>query len=485
MAESNHTGDNKRTRHFVSFVEIFFAVVLGTSIVDPEIRALLFPPALGSLSFWALIAVYLTAITSWAGWHKSTLKYPYTDSRLGELRSVADALIVVVYGSLLFFASRVGASLLWYLLGFLTGFLLYFVSGILRRTEYRTKEASQIGLILEHCIPLIIAATAYVILSKVLSQFPRAALWAFVLFPLLTMAHYRWVRHWHELPWARGPRNRLTIAVDMDGVIVEQVEPVLEKLKKETGISLTKSDITDWEYPFEGTNINLEIVTAERQKEFVLRMPPIENAVEALRSLSEEFNIVIATSREHCTDPWSLQWLDKHGVPYQSFRNTASQGKILADADLIIDDYIGNIEAFIRNGPPDRQAILFAQPWNRDTTSISHLLKSGRARVANSWQTVLALTACGPPKEKENTMAESDSANIEARLERIEHKLDKGRKFTSSSSLYLLGVTAFGAGIGLLVCNQSALGGWLVTLVGLAVAITGLVPLFRHWWSRL
>lgn len=394
MHEANDNKDHGRFPHFVTFVEIFFAVVLGASILEPEIRALLFPPAFASLSFWALVAVYFAAITSWTGWHKSTTEYPYSDSRIGEARSVVDALIVAVYGALLFFGSRIDNFLFLYLLGFVIVFLLYLVVGVMRRTEYHSKEASQIGLIVKHCIPLIIGATVCIILSRVLSQFPTAALWAFVLLPLLTMISYRWLRYWRKLPWTKGTKNKLIIAVDMDGVIVEQVQPVLQKLKKEISIDLTKSDIADWEYPFQGTNIKTEIIRAEREREFVLQMPPMDYAMEALRILSEKFNVVIATSRERCTDSWSKEWLNKHGVLYHSFVNTGSQGKILADADIIIDDYIENIQAFIGKGPQGRQAILFAQPWNHDTRTIADLLKSGKVRVANSWQTVLALLAC-------------------------------------------------------------------------------------------
>ena len=398
MHEGNDNKGYGRLPHFVTFVEIFFAVVLGASILEPEIRALLFPPAFASPSFWALIAVYFTAITSWTGWHKSTTEYPYSDSRIGEARSVVDAIIVAVYGALLFFGSRIDNSLFWYLLGFVIVFVLYLVSGIMRRTEYHTKEASQTNLIVKHCIPLVIGAIAYIILSKVLSQFSTAAIWAFVLLPLLTMTSYRWYRNWRKLPWTKRRENKLTIAVDMDGVIVEQVQPVLQKLKKEIGIDLTKSDITDWEYPLKGTNIKIEIIRAQREKEFVLQMPPMEYAIEALRILSERFDIVIATSRESSIDSWSQEWLNKHGVPYREFVNTGSQGKALPNADIIIDDYVGNIEAFIRKGPPGRQAILFAQPWNHDTRMIADLLTSGKVRTAHSWQTLLALLGCSLAK---------------------------------------------------------------------------------------
>lgn len=86
MPELSSNADNARLpHHFAAFVETFFAVVLGASILEPEIRGLLFPPAVTNLGFWALVAVYFTAITSWIGWHKSTIEFPYTDSGAGHV----------------------------------------------------------------------------------------------------------------------------------------------------------------------------------------------------------------------------------------------------------------------------------------------------------------------------------------------------------------------------------------------------------------
>jgi len=87
-------------------------------------------------------------------------------------------------------------------------------------------------------------------------------------------------------------------------------------------------------------------------------------------------------------------------------------------------------------------------------------------------------------EEKEEKMSESDLEKIEARLERIEDKLDKSQKFSWSSSFYLLGVTALGVGIGLLVANPHALSGWLIVLVGLVISIIGIASLLRHGWFR-
>jgi len=160
-------------------------------------------------------------------------------------------------------------------------------------------------------------------------------------------------------------------------------------------VNLCKCDITSWEYPINGTNIKIEIEKAEREEGFVRQMPAIEGAAEAIRVLSANNEIVIATSRESCTDSWSRGWLKKHDIPYKQFVNTRADGKTLLDVDLLIDDYIGNIEAFIKNGATNRRAILFSQPWNQDTRRIGNLLASGSVRVAHSWHSVLAILGYG------------------------------------------------------------------------------------------
>lgn len=100
-----------------------------------------------------------------------------------------------------------------------------------------------------------------------------------------------------------------------------------------------------------------------------------------------------------------------------------------------------------------------------------YLDKREREFPDNSWCII---------KEKEEKMAESDLEKIEECLERIEGKLDRSQKFSWSSSLYLLGVTALGVGIGLLVGNPHALGGWLIVLGGLVISIIGVASLLRH-----
>lgn len=108
MIEKNNGDSNRLPQHFRTFVEIFFAVVLGGSIL--ELHTFLFPPHPSNPSFWALVVVYITAVTSWIGWHGSTFKYPYSNSATGHVRSVLDGVIVITYAALLFFGSNIDKS---------------------------------------------------------------------------------------------------------------------------------------------------------------------------------------------------------------------------------------------------------------------------------------------------------------------------------------------------------------------------------------
>jgi len=126
-----------------------------------------------------------------------------------------------------------------------------------------------------------------------------------------------------------------------------------------------------------------------------------------------------------------------------------------------------------------------ASPWRIPSSVICFLLVFGvgivlYGRYLNKKEAEFPENSWCIIKEKEEKMTEGDLERIEARLERIEGKLDKSQKFSWSSSFYLLGVTALGVGIGLLVSNPHTLGGWLIVLVGLVISIIGVASLLRH-----
>jgi len=371
---------------FSEIVQIIFAVVLGTSLL--YFSDSFFPPKYTSQNFWALLCVYVTSVLSLMGWKRSVQQFSYTDTKLGRLRSLVDSSIVLSYVALLFFAEGVNKYYLYYFWVFAVVFFLYILSGWLRCLEHHDKEASKTKLLIKHLILMCSVAIAFTIWHEVYSPVPSYINWIFVFLPGLIMLSFRWFREWKDLPWRI--KRKKTIAVDLDGVLAEQVIPVLSRIKNELGIEMTKAEMTDWALPIANTNIKDEIEKALRDGDFISKMPVIKGGVEAVQELNLRYSVVIATARDPMTENYTRDWLKKNGIEYKELINTYHKGKILNNVDILIDDYIGNVQVFLNNGAKSKMAILFSQPWNQNTIQISNLISSGRVLIARSWQEVLS-----------------------------------------------------------------------------------------------
>lgn len=158
----------------------------------------------------------------------------------------------------------------------------------------------------------------------------------------------------------------MTIAVDVDGVLAEQVPPVLESVREEYGVETVKEDVRTWaeDIPDSDSNVKIEIETRLEQPEFVRSMPPVEGAVDVMRRLaSDGHRLVVATARDEVATEATEEWLDHHGIPFDEIRHVENGEKQTLGADVLIDDYPGNVPSFVESGGV---GILFEQPWNRD-----------------------------------------------------------------------------------------------------------------------
>lgn len=181
----------------------------------------------------------------------------------------------------------------------------------------------------------------------------------------------------------------MNIAIDVDGVLAEQVIPTLKIINGKYGIELSKEDITSWEFPIGNSDIKTEIELAEMEEDFVKSMPPIEGCIEAITELSQEYSIIIATGRKPITDSWTKCWLKENKIYYEHFVNTRDSEKSIPEAQLLIDDYDKNIEFFIKSGDNSRKAILYNQPWNTNHRLIEYHLLSEKVYIAKDWNSVL------------------------------------------------------------------------------------------------
>ncbi len=161
----------------------------------------------------------------------------------------------------------------------------------------------------------------------------------------------------------KNSTQRVSIAVDMDGVLADSEAQFLRWYEKETGIKvdrLTFIGVPENECLPDKTAVKRYVNTAG----FFRTLPLIEGGVEALKKLMERFDVYIVSAAMEF--PLSLfekkQWLEEH-FPFISWKNICFCGdKSIIHTDYLIDDHIRNLDSF--RGTP----LLFSAAHNANVT---------------------------------------------------------------------------------------------------------------------
>jgi hypothetical protein len=197
LNKNNSFDTNSYSDRLLRLVQVVFAVVIGGSLI--QFNYILFPPQC-TVEFWALFGVYVSAITSWTGYHHRMNKYPYTPTKFGVIRLFTDMFIVIMYAYLLFAGSGKGQSIESYLWGFSVVFVSWILSGLLRCLEYHDWKASELKMLTlfflgySFLVPLLFKVfisctnTNTILLNQI-----------FVGFPLITMLIFRYLHDWRHL----------------------------------------------------------------------------------------------------------------------------------------------------------------------------------------------------------------------------------------------------------------------------------------------
>jgi len=180
----------------------------------------------------------------------------------------------------------------------------------------------------------------------------------------------------------------LRIAVDLDAVLGDLVTPILEKINPEYGLNLQYSDIDEWEFCINDMNISKEIAKYLKNPQFVLNLPVWPGALEAMIHLSKQHHVTIATSRPKETENESFRWCAER-FSFHKFQNFNGNSKKSLEADILIDDYVRNIDDFVRFDEKNRKSILFQQPWNQKHDEIADLINKNKVICCKSWDEVL------------------------------------------------------------------------------------------------
>jgi 5'(3')-deoxyribonucleotidase len=173
--------------------------------------------------------------------------------------------------------------------------------------------------------------------------------------------------------------------LDVDGVLADQVPHVLSRANKEFGVTMKKAEITAWDTCVASIPFDKLIARYLLDPNFVLTMPEMAGAKEAVAVIREKARIIVGSSRPLETEKETILWLKQHfDFDETQFINTAQTGKLSLPAEILIDDNIDNAAGFARAKIP-RFAILFSQPWNQERNGITELIEGKKVIPMENW----------------------------------------------------------------------------------------------------
>jgi 5'(3')-deoxyribonucleotidase len=375
--------DQRISDNLVRLVQVVFGLVIAQSLL--LYRAVIVAP--GSphyLAAVALLVIYTTTVMSWIDWHNTMEFNPYNLNprhpyKLQEqLRLGLDLVIVSIYAYALFtiaiFEDNPRNSIARFLFAFPLIFLAYVVSGLLRRISHG-RHASNVRVILEFGIAFGLVWLLYLLLAvgQYSSDDHAYRQWInlgtlFAVFGI--MVTYRLRRSYLRTKQQGRKAHGLRIGVDIDGVLANQIAGILPRIKARHGIDLSYDDITDWQLPIgKSSDVKVEIENAMSDPQYILTMPLHAEATDFMETLFDENRLYIVTARPLEAKADTEAWLGKCKFRFDGLINLKERSKSMFQTDVLVDDYIGNVEEYLGNS--SGIAVLVSQPWNRDHTSLA------------------------------------------------------------------------------------------------------------------
>ena len=177
----------------------------------------------------------------------------------------------------------------------------------------------------------------------------------------------------------------MKIAVDIDGVLADQVGAVLRVIEKEYGLRYLKSDVNRAHWTFSGREIWSEISRLLADPEYTLSVPLIEGSQKGIEQLADH-NVCVVTARRPNTEDATKQWLSTHFPCLTEYYHARTGMKHNIPSDVLIDDLDMNIVEFVKSDP-NRCGILFVHTWSINGTDIAN--NSKQVHYSPEWKSVI------------------------------------------------------------------------------------------------
>ncbi len=173
-------------------------------------------------------------------------------------------------------------------------------------------------------------------------------------------------------------RDKLRIAVDLDGVLAETMEAWCRKANEMFGTNLRFEDLDTW------TSWRKVGITKDQFFELLdgtwdswEDIPPTEPSLAVKVARVEKLgSLDIVTGRSRKTVESAKLWLKHQRIPYERFvRVQGWRDKVFLNYDVYIDDAPELMPLISRN--PGMHGILYRRPWNQDVADMPRVYKVG------------------------------------------------------------------------------------------------------------
>lgn len=177
-------------------------------------------------------------------------------------------------------------------------------------------------------------------------------------------------------------KKRPTIAIDVDGVLRNNLGIMVDMYNNEFHLDKKTSDVKDFltEISFPLIKERLGISASEyffkcRAKEIFLDAPAYPYAIDDIERLKEVADVIIITYQKDYTNKrYTLDWLDKKGIEPNGI--CFLRDKTLVHCDALIDDNDWN---FL--GTHVGTSVLVKQPYNEDVNLDELIVKTNSKQL--------------------------------------------------------------------------------------------------------
>ena len=176
----------------------------------------------------------------------------------------------------------------------------------------------------------------------------------------------------------------LCFAVDIDNVL-GRAEPEVQRLFQQvTGkawpLGMYGSAGGLDSSAFQGDLI--EEIFSRFHEECIPQLPLLPGAKYALEVIHRTYRIIMVTARRPYSRPQTLEWLTRHGLPFDALYHTEEKTEIPESITLAIDDHPQHLQSYQEVGA---RVFVMDQPWNRHVVDAKVIRISGWDDLLQWW----------------------------------------------------------------------------------------------------